>query len=87
MLLVALLVIPTIAIENAKLGSGWTTTATILNWLIWTAFVAELVALVAVAPNRKQWLARHPLDIAIVLLTPPFGPAALQSARASGSCV
>ncbi len=82
MIVVAALVIPTIAIENAKLGSGWTTTATILNCLIWTLFVVELVVLAVAAPHRKQWLAKHPLDVAIVLLTPPFGPAALQSARA-----
>ncbi len=38
--------------------------------------------LAVAAPDRRQWLAKHPLDVAIVLLTPPFGPAALQSARA-----
>ena len=82
MLIAAVLVIPTVAIENAGLGSGWSTAATALNWLIWTAFAAELIVLLAAAPNRKHWLATHPLELAIVVLTPPFGPAALQSARA-----
>jgi voltage-gated potassium channel len=82
MLIASLLVIPTIAIENAGLGTGWTTAAKILNWLIWIAFATEFVVLLAVAPNRRHWLVKHPLELAIVLLTPPFGPAALQSARA-----
>lgn len=82
MLIASLLVIPTIAIENAGLGAGWTVAATILNWAIWIAFATEFVVLLAVAPNRRNWLFKHPLELAIVLLTPPFGPAALQSARA-----
>ena len=54
MLIAALLVIPTIAIENAELGAGWTLAATILNWLIWIAFLTEFVVLLAVAPNRRR---------------------------------
>jgi len=81
-LVASLLVIPTIAIENAGLSSAWTSAATILNWLIWIAFVTEFVVLLAVAPNRRRWLFKHPLELAIIVLTPPFGPAALQSARA-----
>lgn len=82
MLVASLLVIPTIAIENAGLGAGWTTVATILNWVIWIAFATEFVVLLAVAPHRRHWLATHVLELSIVILTPPFGPAALQSARA-----
>lgn len=82
MLIASLLVVPTIAIENAGLGPGWTAVATILNWAIWLAFLTEFVVLLAVAPNRGRWLAKHPLEVAIVVLTPPFGPPGLQSARA-----
>jgi voltage-gated potassium channel len=35
-----------------------------------------------VVPDRWRWLRDHPLDVAIVLLTPPFLPASLQAARA-----
>ena len=34
-----------------------------------------------VVPDRKQWLRDHPLDVAIVLLTPPLMPPGMQSAR------
>lgn len=81
-MIAALLVVPAIAVENANLGSTWNTIAATLNWLIWSAFAAEFVVLLAVSPNRWHWLRTHPLDVAIVLLTPPFGPAALQSGRA-----
>ena len=34
-----------------------------------------------VVPDRGRWLREHPLDLAIVILTPPFLPPALQAAR------
>lgn len=49
--------------------------------MIWTAFLAELVVMLAVVPNRPRWIAEHPIDVAIVLLTPPFAAALLQSVR------
>ena len=79
MLGLALLVIPAIAIENANVGSSWHEAAVALNWIIWIAFIAEFVALVVTAPRRWQWLKMHPLDLAIIILTPPFSPA--QAAR------
>jgi voltage-gated potassium channel len=82
MLVASLLVVPTIAIENAGLSAAWTSAATILNWLIWIAFLTEFVVLLAVAPDRGSWLFKHPLELAIVVLTTPFGPPGLQSARA-----
>jgi voltage-gated potassium channel len=81
MIAAALLVIPTIALEQSNVGEPWDTTATVLNWTIWTAFAAELVAMLAVVPDRRRYLRTHPLDVAIVVLTPPFLPASLQAAR------
>jgi voltage-gated potassium channel len=40
------------------------------------------VTMLAVVPNRSEWLRRHPLEVAIVVLTPPFLPASLQALRA-----
>lgn len=53
---------------------------TLANWAIWLVFLAELVAMLRVVDNRRQWLRRGPLDIAVVVLTPPFFPVSLQSA-------
>lgn len=78
----AVLVIPVIAIEQSSLGEPWDTIAAVLNWAIWIVFALELAALLAVVDNRLRWLASHPLEVAIVVLTPPFLPASLQAARA-----
>lgn len=48
---------------------------------MWLAFAAEFVALLAVADDPRRWLRDHPLELAILLLTPPFVPAGLQAAR------
>jgi hypothetical protein len=41
----------------------------------WLLFALELVVMVVVVRDRWQWLRRHPLEVAIVVLTPPFLPA------------
>jgi voltage-gated potassium channel len=82
MLAVALLVLPALVIEESSVGPVWHSVAVDLNWAVWVAFAGELAWLLWVAPNRLRWIREHPLDVAIVILTPPFGPAALQGARA-----
>ena len=81
-LIAALLVIPVIVIEQSSAGDQWKTLAAVLNWLIWLVFLAEFVTLLAVVPDRSAWLRRHPLELVIVVLTPPFLPASLQALRA-----
>jgi voltage-gated potassium channel len=77
----ALLTIPAIAFEYSDAGQPWETIGSGLNWAIWLAFVAELVIMLRVVPDRRRWLRDHPLDLAIVVFTPPFLPATLQAAR------
>jgi voltage-gated potassium channel len=81
-LIAALLVIPVIVIEELTIGEPWRTTGMVANWAIWLVFLTEVVAMLAVVDDRWAWLRRHPLEVAIVVLTPPFLPASLQSARA-----
>ncbi len=81
MLVMALLVIPVIAIEQSSVDQPWDTIAVLANWLIWLAFLGELIVMLAVVPDRGRWLRDHPLELAIVVLTPPFLPASLQAAR------
>jgi voltage-gated potassium channel len=77
----ALLTIPAIALDAPGVGEPWRGIGIALNWAIWVAFVAEVVIMLRVVPDRGRWLRDHPLDLAIVILTPPFLPPALQSAR------
>jgi voltage-gated potassium channel len=71
-LVAALLVIPVIAVEQSGAGDPWRSAASVLNWLIWIAFAAELVVMLTVVPNRWQWLRRHPL------VGPAFGGPSLR---------
>ena len=55
--------------------------AVVLNWATWLSFLGEFVLMLAVVPDRGRWIRDHPLEVAIVVLTPPFLPASLQAAR------
>lgn len=81
MLVAALLVIPVLLIEQSHASHSVRAVGTALNWLIWLAFATELVTMLAIVPSRRTWLREHPLEVAIVVLTPPFLPASLQAAR------
>lgn len=81
LLVAALLTIPAIAIEQSSAGDPWDIFATVLNWVIWTAFLAEAVLMLRVVDDRWRWVREHPLEVAIIILTPPFLPASMQAAR------
>lgn len=72
MLVAAALVVPSMYINNSGGADPWPAIGTALNWLIWTAFAVELVVMLTVVPRRREWLGRHPLDVAIVLFTVPL---------------
>jgi voltage-gated potassium channel len=81
MLIAAALTIPTVAITEAHTDGAWRDVAGALNWVTWLAFAVELAVMLSVVPDRRAYLRRHPLDVVIVLLTPPVLPAGLQSLR------
>ena len=70
----ALTVIPILVIEDSDAGGAWPAIASVLNWCSWGVFLAEVVVMLSVVPDRRAWLLHHPLDVAIVVLTPPFVP-------------
>jgi voltage-gated potassium channel len=82
LLVAALLAIPVIVVQESNLGPPWDALAAVLDWVIWGAFVLQLVVMLAIVPDRRRWLADHPLEVLIVLLTPPFLPTTLKVARA-----
>jgi len=81
-LVAALLVIPVIVVEQSYAGEPWRTAAAVANWAIWFIFVTEVVVMTSVVQNRRVWLRQHLLDLAIIVLTPPFMPSSLQAFRA-----
>jgi voltage-gated potassium channel len=77
----ALLAIPTIVVQESNLGEGWQILASVVDWCIWAVFAANLVLMLILVPDRKRWLIHNPMDVLIVVLTPPFLPATLKLAR------
>jgi voltage-gated potassium channel len=74
MVIAALLVIPLLVIEESDFGEPWDTIGVILDWGTWLAFVTEFVVMMVVTPRPSAWIRRHPIDAAVVFLTPPFLP-------------
>lgn len=81
LLVAAVLTIPVTIVQLLPPSDPWRTIADVLNWGIWLAFLAEVVAMLAVVPARWRWARDHPLEIAIVVLTPPFLSSVVQSVR------
>jgi voltage-gated potassium channel len=81
LIVAALLAIPTIVMQESNLGKSWEILASVLDWSIWAVFAANLIIMLVLVPDRKRWLIRNPLDVLIVVLTPPFLPATLKLAR------
>src|ERR1700754_2423430 len=68
----ALLVIPVFLLQQEGRGDTAHTVGDVLDWLSWATFAAYVVVMLAVVPNRREWLRGHFLEVAIVVLTPPF---------------
>ncbi|CAA9434960.1 hypothetical protein AVDCRST_MAG82-2396 [uncultured Rubrobacteraceae bacterium] len=77
----ALLAIPTIVVQESDFGGSWGVLASVLDWCIWAVFAANVAIMLAVVPDRRRWLIQNPLDVLIVVLTPPFLPATMKLAR------
>jgi voltage-gated potassium channel len=82
MLIASVLVIPTIIIEEAGSGEPLESLGVFLNYATWTAFLVEAVVMLWVVPDKWRWVREHPIEIIVVVLTPPFLFAALQPVRA-----
>jgi voltage-gated potassium channel len=81
LIVAALLAIPTIIVQESDLGGFWAILATVLDWCIWAMFAANLAIMLSIVPHRRRWLIENPLDVLIVVFTPPFLPATMKLAR------
>jgi voltage-gated potassium channel len=78
----ALLVIPDLILQEQPLREPWHRVAVIGDWAIWLVFLVEFAAIVLLASDWRRWMRRFPLVLPMLVLTPPFAPAALQGLRA-----
>jgi voltage-gated potassium channel len=72
LLIAAGLTVPVIVLQLLAPPQPWRAITEVLNWAIWLTFLAWLVLMLAVVPAKLRWLRDHPLDVAIVVLTPPL---------------
>jgi hypothetical protein len=58
LIVAAVLTIPVTILQLLPPPDPWRTMADVLNWLIWFAFLAEVVVMLAVVPSKPAWLRR-----------------------------
>jgi len=68
----ALLLVPLILIQVSSSDPETLAAVEIANALIWVAFAADLIYLARQAASVRMFVREHWLEIAIVLLSPPF---------------
>ena len=81
LIVAAMMAIPTIIVQESDLGGLWVILAAVLDWCIWAMFAANLAIMLSIVPDRRRWLMENPLDVLIVVFTPPFLPATMKLAR------
>lgn len=81
MIAATLLVIPDLIMEEQPLRSTWHSVALAADWFIWLVFLVEFAAIIVFAEDWRAWLHRYPLAPAMLMLTPPFAPPAIQALR------
>ena len=81
MIIAAALTLPSLILLETRESGLLYDVSVVLNWGTWLAFLIELVVMLAVVPNRWRYIRYHPVEIAIVVLTPPVLPASFQFLR------
>ncbi len=83
MAICALAVIPALLIDTDGATLRVHELALAINWFVWLAFCAEFVFRAICSPDRRGFLRRSWFDLAIIVVSPPFGvPEGLQAIRA-----
>jgi voltage-gated potassium channel len=78
----ALLIIPSILLDDHEHRLRFHEIALWLNWIVWLGFCGELAVKAWLAPDRRYFLRHAWFDLVIVALSPPFiGPEYLQGLR------
>jgi voltage-gated potassium channel len=72
MLVAALLVIPTLILDDSSHGPLWDAIGVGLDWTTWLAFLVEAVVMLWLVDSRRRWLREHPIEVIVLVLTPPF---------------
>lgn len=81
LMIAAALTLPSVILMESRETGTLLTISTILNWGTWLVFALDVVLMLILVPNRWKYVKTHPIEIAIVILTPPVLPASFQLLR------
>ncbi len=81
LIVATVLVIPDLILEEQPLSHSWHAVAVLGDWVIWLAFLVEFGAVMLLARDWREWMRSYPLALPMLVLTPPFAPAAIQALR------
>ena len=81
LMIAAALTLPSVILMETRETGALLTISTILNWGTWLVFALDVVLMLILVPNRWKYIKTHPIEIAIVILTPPVLPASFQLLR------
>lgn len=76
-LVAVLATIPVLILISMDLDGPLGTVAEALNWAVWLTFLVEAVIMFRISPDDVAYVKRNRLDLAILVLTPPFLPEVL----------
>ena len=82
LMIAAALTLPSVILSETDSTGALSDIATVLNWGTWLVFAFNLVLMLVLVPDRRKYLRHHPIDLIVVVLTPPVLPPGLQSLRA-----
>lgn len=82
LIIAAILTLPFLLLQDGSGHGVWHITGYVGSILVWILFVVETIVMLSVVDSRRAWLMEHPLDIAIIILTPPVVSSSLQGLRA-----
>ena len=82
LIVAAVATIPLLVLDQTHPHGTWHTVSRTCDWVIWLVFLVSLLIMLAVSPKRRlAYLRAHPLDLIVVVCTPPFLPVGVQWVR------
>ena len=76
---VVLLVIPALILHFSEVGGWLATLSYVLNWLIYSWFAFEFLAMLYLAPSDREYFKHNKLDLLVLLTTIPILPPPFQA--------
>jgi len=78
----ALAVLPLLALSLSQPHGFWHVVEVGGHWVVWSTFFVEVVVMLSVVRDRREWIAGHRFELLVVAVSSPVVPLALAAAPA-----